>query len=550
MQINDERDILDPATRKELLFDIVGTENKQRRDEYLKRHEIYHDRAKEYVLQLAQEEGMSEDAITHMSNRMPGLSILRKLINKKARVYSRAPQRKAENEADQQIVDELADALELDLTMKKVNRWLELHKNVMAHVRPVVDRDATRKAREKNPSADDLWKIDVEVWNPSIYDVIPDPLDETKPLVVIFSFFDDTTSSGVKSGYREGDTERQAIAGPSRDQGEDQISDGEFVWWSPSFNFTTDENGQIIDVPFPGEIEEEDQIRNPINRLPFVNFNKDQNMTFWAEGGEDLVNGSTLINLLLADLYFISKYQGMGLLTIAGKNVPKEIKINPNNAVVFDMQEGDPTPSVNYASANPPIAAHISMIEQLVAMLLTTNDLEPGAISGTLSATNAASGIQELIQRAEPTSAIEDDQAIFIAREPKIIELVLAWATALKDTGRLTEKFAAYAGRDEMHYNLMLPEPEAFANEEQRINAIIKKKDAGLMTKKMALRELNPDLDDDGVEALLAEIDEEKKANAEAFGLDKAVQAKANPFEKDDDDGDEARQGNEADKPE
>lgn len=540
MQITSEEDILDPAIRKSLLLDIVDGEEVDRRDECLKAHEIYHDRQGEYVAQALQQEGMSEAAIVHMTNRSPSLSILRKLINKKARVYGRAPERKLDGasvDADgekvaasqQGLLDELAQELELDMTMKKANRWLELHKNTLVHVKPVRDRDASREA------GNDLMGLRLEVWNPSVYSLIADPDDETRPLVVIFSWFDDNTASGVQSNstseYRDGDSIQQGIGGPSRDKGEtDHGDEGVFVWWSPSFNFTTNSKGEIIDSAFPEASDFMEQVRNPIGMLPFVNFTKDQNMNIWAEGGMDLVNGATLINVLLADLYYISKFQGMGLLTITGKDIPKNIGINPHQALVIPHEEGDPQPQVSFASSNPPIAAHISMIEQLTAMLLTTNDLEPGAISGTLSATNASSGIQEIIQRSEPTSAIEDDQAIFIRREPRIMKLAVAWAKVLTDAGIANEKTKEFSKLTDTDYTLILPEPEPFANEEARINAIIKKKDAGLMTTIAALRELNPEMDMDMARRTLEEIKAEKEANAAAFNV-----PEAKPFEKKED---------------
>ena len=60
--------------------------------------------------------------------------------------------------------------------------------------------------------------------------------------------------------------------------------------------------------------------------LPFVDFSKLKDGELWNDFGSDLTIGSILINILLTDMYWISKYQGMGLGYIFGKAIAKAMK--------------------------------------------------------------------------------------------------------------------------------------------------------------------------------------------------------------------------------
>ena len=271
--------------------------------------------------------------------------------------------------------------------------------------------------------------------------------------------------------------------------------------------------------PFPGE-NGEGRYSNPIARLPYVFLHKGQQGDFWSEGGEDLTDTAILINLLLADLFFVSKYQGMGVFYAFGKDIPKNLKTGPNHFLTGDLEAGDPTPSIGFATSSPPIAAHIEMITTLTAFLLTTNDLEPGAIAATLSAGNAASGVQELIQRSEPSTAIEDDQQTFLDREQDVVDLALRWVEVYEGTGSLSPKWAEFAKLGtNLDYTLSFPSPEVFIGEAQRLEIVGKKLELKLIDKAGALMELNQDLTREEAEEMAEKLTSQALETAKAFGL-------------------------------
>ncbi len=587
IEIQSEDELLESKTRERVLKAILSEDNVRRRNNALKRNEVFMDRTREHVLQLAKKE-FATDAFLEMSNRTPNISICKKIVKKIARVYKNAPVReliedkepvkdqslmdkakaaalrlkdkvtgddgvekaeKATQEAKQAKLDELVDDLELNIEMKNANRGVVLQHNFGVSVLPQKDFAASRQAGK------DLFGIGADGIDPSLFDVIPSPDDPKKALGVVLSYHYRATQSGV-TDYRSGDGRQGPIAEGSRDQGKGQTPsdrDRRYIWWTDSYNFTTDENGRVVKVPFPedGTADTVEGLklagRNAIKEIPYVFFHKGQQMLFWAEGGEDIVDTSILVNLLLADVFFLAKYQGMGIFYMFGKNLPKEIKWGPNRLLTAEVEPGETAPSVGFASTNPPIDAHLNMILTLVALLLTTNDLEPGAISGKLEAGNAASGIQELIQRSEPTNAVEDDQELFKRREPRIVRLAIAWLKVLGESKSVAPSWEQYVTMDEnTDYSIKYPPTQAFVSEKERIEIQKAKKDLGTVTLVDILMALNEDLTLEQAQAKALELFAEAQSKAAAFGL--PVNGKPGDKkpagEGDDDDDDEEKKKN------
>lgn len=500
MRIFNESEILDLDFRKRVIDEIEDVENVSRKKESYKRYEIYKDRIKKYILEQLLLE-LDPATVSEMQSRVSTVNMYKKIVQKKARVYKAAPERRSVEENEQEFLDLMVDALGLNTVMKKVNRYVEAFRNCIAYVKPYIDHNNFGKY---------AYKIDVLA--PHQYDVIEDMRNPEIPRVIILSDYvsepmavDDNPQNRVKHGlasnFRDGDGRSQIIADSPNDN-----EHKEYIFWSPNYHFTTDYKGNIISVDENGET----QVKNPIGMLPFESFSKDQDDSYWSVGGEDMVEGSILINTLMTDLYFIAKIQGMGLFYLFAKNAPKQYKIGPNRAITIDLEEGDPTPSIGFASSNPPINDHMSMIEQYVAFLLTTNDLGTNSIQGKLDGTSAASGIQEIIQNAEPMTAVEDEQAQYMEKESRLVMIANEWQKVYSDsvTG-LRADLDEIGYVDDIDYSLKFVKQAHFNSENEKLDAINKKIDQGIYNKVDAMIEDNPDLTrDEALELLLQKSDE------------------------------------------
>ncbi len=508
MKIKSESEILDPDIRKQILIEINQDENQKRKSEMKKRYDVFKDKTGKFVLEKLEKE-VRRETLEQMVHRVSNLSILRKIIDKRAMVYKDGAIREIASEENfddrQDQLSQVSDLININSVMKKVNRYFELFKNCTVYVRPSFNVD-TNKA-----------DITLRVLPPFLYDVVEDAENPEIGRVFIFSYYNgekqsmsarDPGLSGTRSTkspsnqFRDGDGFDQILADAPDDFGSNYER---YVWWSDNLHFTTNGKGEIIS----GE-----DIENPIGKIPFVNFADDQDGKFWAVGGDDLTEGSILINQLLTDMYLISKMQGMGVMYAQGKNLPPHLDISPNQVLLFEQNEGDPDLKIGYLSSNPPLGDHMRMIEQYLAMLLSTNNLEPGTVQGQLSATAAASGVQEMIRKSENIDDIEEQRQMYKDLEPEIIDMVSRWERLLWERGLLNEKWDNIGLLpDDFDYVLKFPESRRIMTDMDKLAIIEKRRDLKLDTMIDSLRRDNPDLSENEAREKIAEIRLEKMEN-------------------------------------
>ena len=469
--IKKEEQLLDPAFRKAAIEYFEDVENSARKVEAKRRYDVFKDKTKKYVLEQMQEESSDKTIVTEIKNRTSNVSFCRKIIDKKSQVYKEGVRRTIEGEKPQKQYDQLFDLLNIDSIMKKTNEYVELFKNTLVQVMGYEDY-----------TAQDKWKMRLQVWAPYLYDVIADHNDRELMRVAVFSYFAPSDTQHKEFG-QSGNRESETFKGSTINQAK------EYVWWSTKFHFTTNEKGIII------EGKQGDELLNPIGAIPFIDFSVGKDGSYWAEGGEDIIDGAILLNILLTDLYYIAKYQGMGIGYFFGRGVPSPIKVGASAFVTLDMQEGDPTPQMGFATSSPPIQDHLSLIEQYVAFLLSTNSLEPGTVDGKLSGASASSGIQEMVKRSEMTEDIEAQREMYRDNEPELLRVISKWHNLLLSQNNLNDKFKA-VGKipEDIELTLKFNKPEVFKTEKEELDIIDQRMDIGLDSFIDAILRDNPDL--------------------------------------------------------
>lgn len=516
MRLNNEDDILKEDFRSSVLAEIESQENVNRKEEALRRYECYKDFTKKYVLQRIADE-MGVNTAIDVKNRISNISFCRKIIDKRAQVYKDGAVRVLTDnegvklEEAQVSVDKVYRKIDANSRMKKVNKFSELQKNCSLFVMPYKD------------SRSQKWKYKLYPLQSYLYDVIEDEANPEEPLVVIFSYFTSRRTQNLQqapldqsgnlserdrlnityntgSDFRLGNGVNEIIADSPSDEGESQKK---FIWWSHKYHFTTDEKGIVIDSG--------DNMINPIGELPFVDFSIYQDGSYWALGGDDLVDGSILLNLLLTDLFYITRYQSFGIMYAYGKNIPENMKIGPREAIVIKMQEGDPTPSIGFATPQAALDSVMSQIEKYLALLLSTNNLEPTEITSSVSASNASSGLQEMIKKSVNTDDIEDQQQIYKDGEPKVYKILSKWHNLYLDRGQLDPEFAEVGKLDEnANLSVKFLKPQAYMTEKEKLEVMQLRKDLGIDTMVDTLMRDNPELNHEEAEKRLLEILETK----------------------------------------
>lgn len=483
MQIFNENQLLDQNFRLSVIQEIEGQENLKRKEESFKRWEVLKDRAKKYIIDMLLNE-MDEETVREMEGRASNINLFKKVISKKARVYKTAPERTLQSGNEDQFIM-MQDLINLNSTMKKTNRYLEAFRNCLVFIRPYKCHDESRSDGEP------VYKYHVKILPPHMYDVIEDEQDNEMARAYILSDFSPKTiqtevysqlrgRTGSRSAFRDGDDKNQVIADSPADKDQPEKH---YIFWSNSYHFTCDEKGQFVGVA------DESDLINQIGELPFVDLAKDRDGSYWSVGGEDLIEGSLLTNMLLTDYNFIQKIQGMGIFYMFGKNVPKKYKVGPNRGITMQVEDGDPTPQIGFASANPNLTELREGIAAQIALLLSTNDLGMNSVSVKLDGSNFQSGIQELIQHSEPLNAIEDDQQIFLDNEQDIVRIASKWHNYFLEKKLLHSDFAQHGSMDEFNYSLSFPKPEQYQPQKQRLETYKMKKELGIADEVLILME-------------------------------------------------------------
>lgn len=499
MRIKNENEILDPAVRKQIIEEILGSENQRRKQEAYKRYLTYKDQTKAFVVEQLQKQ-FDSSTVKEMEYCLANISLCRKVIDKLARVYNNGVRR--EIAGDEQLtsaIEELSKELEINSELRKANKFLKLQKNLAFYVKPcpISYADGSEK-----------YTLKLEPMNPYLYDAVEHYYDRTKPMCFILSDFEYSTAqytsldaatvgrtaSPDPQGAKKGDGIDQAIA----DQPDDAKTK-QFVWWSDSYHFVTDESGSIIS----------EGTENPIKMMPIVNFALDQDGQFWAQGGDDLIDGSILINSILTHNQHVAITQGYGQFYMKGKNLPRNIKIGPSKAILMEYDEGEPTPEIGYASSNPQIDALRGLVESYIALLLTTNNLSTSAVAAQLGQSNMApSGIALMIDKAESMEDVNDQRQIFLDKEHEIWEIIAAWLNLYGDM--LDDSLKGYALPEEIEMNIKFHDAPVVVSESEKLQNFKLRKELGLDSMLDLIMKDNPSLTKQEAEEKLKSLMEDK----------------------------------------
>jgi hypothetical protein len=493
----------------DIIEEIKGDAEISRRAGAKKRHDIYLDGGKEFLLEQISRE-FSAEAVAEM--RLAPINLLKKIVNKRSVVYKVPPVRKTELEPDQSLVDFYVSQLSLNEQMQKANRYFTLFSNCALYVRP------------------SAGKLKLSIVPSYLYSIIPNPVDQTVVEAWVFSAFteegrvapqaDVPAASGVE-GYRRERGIKQAGDKVASNEKDDGSGAGQFIWWTNHQHLTTNEKGELLNVDPSQPVEL--QVVNPIEMAPVVNLAKDRDNEPWATQGEDAVDLSLAIMSGWTDLLTIAKHQGFSILTVVSAEEPKQLKIGVNKAVWLRQREGQPAPSISYVTGNSPLAEYKDLLQDLLALLLSSNDMPPNALGGKATK-NFTSGFHALIEMSDTLEAVEQDKPALRNAEMQLWEVIKRWHNYLYDLNELDEEarsFGKFSDAFAVSINFRDIKP---VESEQEVLATVKQlRDLGLITRRDALKKLHPDMTDEQLDAKLVEIDKESqkamKEAQEAIGL-------------------------------
>lgn len=482
---------------KQIIKEINGQEENNRRVLMKRRHDIFKDGGRKFLIeQITREFG--KEALDEM--RLAPVNLLKKIIAKRSRVYKKPPTRKTTNPKDQVLVDYYVNALDLNVLMQKVNRYYNLFSNCTIYTRP------------------GFGGLEAIVVPPYLYSLKANALNQSKIDAFVYSAFvrgDAMTpvegvpaASGQENFSLQKGFKSKGDLVSSNEINTDQEAN-QYLYWSDTEHFTLDKDGNKIALnPNMGP----EQWLNPIMRMPVVNVTKDRDNEAWATQGEDVIDLTMAIQLGWSDLLTISKHQGFSLLTVVSEEEPKKIAVGINRAVWLRAKPDGVTPSISYVQAQSPLDQYKNLLMDLLGLLLTTNEMDPNSIGGSGSTQNFTSGFHALIAMSDNLEAIESDKPTLMAAELDQWDVIQKWHNYLYDIGALDEDAKALGKfSEEFELQIIYADAKPLQSEQEQVALIKDLRAEGLITRADALKKLNPEMTDDQVLEKIKQIDEESK---------------------------------------
>ncbi len=513
MRIKTESDVLKPEVRKLIIEEIEGRENLTRKFEAYKRYQCYKDRTSTYVVDLLLRQFDSE-TVEEMRYALSNVSIVKKVIDKLARVYSNGVERSIKDDKTAtENLKKLEKILDVNTAVKKTNRFLKLEKNVDLFIKPCPVYGTTE--------SDMKWTIKLEALLPYLYDVIEDFYDRTKGIAVVLSDYRPTGNSlsqmdgkrapiptGVGSSAEKlSDGKDNIIADSKEDQKRiDDENQKTYIFWTKSYHFTCKANGEI--VPDSNNPNNE----NPLKIFNHINFAIDQDGGFWAEGGGDLIDGAVLINALITHTIHVGTVQGYGQFYMTGENLPRSIKVGPTKAIIAEYKKDEQSkPEMGFLNANPQLDSLRGLVEMYIALYLTTNNLSTSGVSTQLNGTSLPSGIALILDKAESLEDIQDQRQVFIDKEPDIFEAINKILETYGDNALVDELKGLLLPKDfKEKFNIKFYDAEPIMTEKEKLDNMKIRQDMGIDTMISLLMKDDPSLSEKDAEEKFKQMVEQR----------------------------------------
>jgi len=421
------------------------------------RYEIYNGKLREYVETAIRREFILPETVSELINRIIPINITQKIVNKLAGVYINEPKREAViySIADQEAIDQIEDLFRLNVTMKHLNRMFKLCK--MAAIEPFLYKG---KPSLRCLPAHTFTLIGEDLICPEIETIF---------------------IKHISMGGADKKTDLHAV-------------------WSESEQYTM--NGE-------GEILPQDDYVNAYGVIPFVVI-KDTPDLLMPIQDDDLLSMQIAINLLLTDLAFATKYQAWSLIYLIGAKA-QNIKFNPNSVISLDYldTEGKVKPEIGMIKPTIDIDGMLKEVEALLSMLLTTKSLSVNSVS-LMGSGNVSSGVAKILDSAESTEDRQDQIAVFSTAERSLFNIFTRNILPIWKNSNAINPIYELDFSFDFELSVSYPDMSPPVTEKDEVEIEKMKVEAGLTSKRESIKKLNPEKNEDQIDALIMEIKQDE----------------------------------------
>jgi hypothetical protein len=406
---------------------------------------------------------LSPQVFEQMVSRISPINVLIKIVDKLSKIYQQDPSRVVldGNDTDTELLRYYERSFRMNNTMNVSNECFNLYKNNLLQV----------YASKGMPQLRSIPSDRFLVYS-------NDPVDPLNPTHVVL------------------------IYGSEKDKyGQDNViyhlySDEEFIIYDSKGDIRRDKMAQYGN---------EEGI-NEIGKMPFVYINRSKSLLV-PLADTDTLRMTVLIPVLLSDLNLAAMYQSFSVMY--GINVDDENLVMAPNAFWMFKSDGttDGTPQIGSIKPETDIDSVLKLIQSQLGFWLQSKGIRAGAV-GDLTTENMASGISKMVEESDTTDDRKKQVGYYDPAEDQLWELITKYMHPYFINSGQVDPMPLFSPNARIETNFAQQTP--MTNRKNAIEEIVAEMDAGLISKKEAIRRLDPHLTDEEIEQRLDEASDER----------------------------------------
>jgi len=489
-----EKDLLNIEYRLKIIKDIKSDENKRRKNEHLRRFEIYQERQGPYIEDKLL--GEFDKTTVDDMRKILSINLAPRIIDAQASLYTNEVEREFlnMNEVQERQCINLYKKAKSNRKFKKCNRYFKLSDQNLMQLIP----------------SDGV--IEMRPILQHLYDVVPDENNNEKAMAVILSTFDKSeaiqdlqNTAGTKSKLG---TSNSMGTFDQRIDGKDQtIADGDdyksrlekYIVWSGLYHFTMNGLGEVTS-------EETD---NPIGILPFVDVADDKDQEYFCRKGNNTIEFVLDFGLLLSDTANIHRMQSYAQAIVSAEKMPQDMRLGPNRVMFLKLNAQRPelNPTFQFVAPNIDLNSSLDLLEVYLKLFMTSKGLDPKMISSKSDGQTFASGLDRLLYMIQQFEATKDDMDLFTDVEESVFNIMIKWSNLLQTVqDGLKPELKLATIPDAAKMEVIYKEPSMLKSQSEIEDSVFRQLDEGLMSRVEAVAQIRG-ISDEKAEEVVKELD-------------------------------------------
>lgn len=415
-----------------------------------------------YLVKEAMHKSLSPDTYEVAVERIAPINVLKKVVDKLSTIYQQNPSRVVENGTtqDSDLLRFYEENFGINKKMNSANEFMAMSK--VSAVMPFIHKG---KPRLRSLAANKFIVLSNDPVDPTyvthFITIMNDCLDKYGQPAVKYEVWTDTEYLIINS---KGDILRD----------------------------------QMVSIGNPDGI-------NPYGKIPAVYINSSDDMLV-PYVDSDMLQMTILIPLILTDLNVGAMFTVWPILWARDVDI-KNMAYSPKTLIqMFTDPTTNKTPELGTIEPKMDIDAQLGLLSSQMAFWLNTKNIRASSV-GELSADSFASGISKMIDEGDTLEERKRQVEVFKIAEAQLWDLVVNYMHRVwVQSGQMEQQQLFTPGVSiQTEFPMQLP----LTSRGQVVLDLKNEVEAGFISRELAIKKLNPELSEDQILELMAEIDAE-----------------------------------------